>query len=158
MSELAIRPARAEDLEALLALYAELAEEAGPAPAPDSEARRVLEEILAQPMRHLTVASRDGRVVASADMLIVANLTHGGRPWAIIENVVVTAMARRSGVGSRLMGYLMWLARASGCYKVQLLSADHRRAKAFYEHLGFQALSTGFKIYFEDGPAEAAEG
>ena len=117
---------------------------------------QVLEEILAQPMRYLTVASRDGRVVASADMLIVANLTHGGRPWAIIENVVVTAMARRSGVGSRLMGHLMRLARASGCYKVQLLSADHRRAEAFYEHLGFQALSTGFKAYFEEGPSEAA--
>jgi GNAT superfamily N-acetyltransferase len=156
LSGLAIRPARVEDLETLLALYAELADEPSPsAPAAD-EAHAVLEEVLAQPKRHLTVAVLDGRVVGSADMLIVANLTHGARPWAIVENVIVTVSARRGGVGAGLMANLLSLARADGCYKVQLLSAEHRRARAFYESLGFKVLSNGFKLYFEesmDAPA-----
>ena len=145
MNGAALRRACVEDLEDLLRLYGELHEE--PPLAPDDRARAVLEEVLAQPNRHLTVAVLNRRLVGSADMLIVANMTHGARPWAVVENVVVTASARRSGVGRMLMEHLVALARAAGCYKVQLLSAKRRKAYAFYESLAFELQSNGFKRY-----------
>jgi GNAT superfamily N-acetyltransferase len=148
-TDLVLRPAELEDLQALLSLYTELADEPRPDIPAAGAACPVLAGILEQPERHLTVAVRDGRVVASADMVIVENLTHGARPWAIVENVIVTAAERGRGVGTAVMGHLLSFARARGCYKVQLLSAPHRQAHTFYESLGFEQLSNGFKRYFE---------
>ena len=156
MSEPSLRPARREDLEALLELYGELHEER-PLPAGE-RAAQVLQAILAQPKRHLVVATLDGRRVGSADMLIVENLTHGARPWAIVENVIVAGSVRRSGIGAALIEHLISLARSAGCYKVQLLSARRRQAHAFYESLGFEALSNGFKLYLRGDSSEAERG
>jgi len=147
-----VREARADDLPALLALYDELTLASPPrgreAGAPGL--RRLLDQILADPHRHLLVAELDGRLLGTADLLLVENLTHSARPWAIVENVVVTSAARGSGVGSLLMERSIEIARAGGCYKLQLLSRKERLdAHRFYEHLGFQPLAEGFRIYLD---------
>jgi ribosomal protein S18 acetylase RimI-like enzyme len=141
-----------EDLESLLALHAELADSpATTTPVGDPAARAVLRTMLDDPARHLAVASVDDDVVGTADMLIAQNLTHLARPWGIIENVVVSTGHRRNGVGEALMGYLIGIARAAGCYKVQLLSAEHRgEAHSFYRALGFRSVAAGFKLYLDD--------
>jgi ribosomal protein S18 acetylase RimI-like enzyme len=146
-----IRRARPADLDALLALYHELAAtRSAAAPGDHASARPVLEQILADPARHLIVGIVDGHVVGTADLLIVANLTHRGKPWAIVENVVVAAATRRSGVGGELMRHLIELAGAAGCYKVQLLSGKQRAgAHALYRNLGLDAVAEGFKIYLD---------
>jgi GNAT superfamily N-acetyltransferase len=83
--------------------------------------------------------------------VVVPNLTHRGEPWAIVENVIVASAARRTGVGRALMARLIELARAAGCYKLQLLSGKHRaEAHAFYRSMGLDAVAEGFKIYFDE--------
>jgi ribosomal protein S18 acetylase RimI-like enzyme len=108
----------------------------------------VLEAIEAQPSRSLLVATVDGAVVGTADVMVMANLTHHGSPWAIVENVVVDEALRRSGVGRALMEDVIRRCEADGCYKVQLLSREHRHgAHAFYERLGFERVAIGLRRY-----------
>jgi len=110
----------------------------------------VLSEILADPRRQLLVAIVDGRIVGTADLLVVPNLTHRGKPWAIVENVIVADAGRRAGVGTQLMKRLIELAQTAGCYKLQLHSGNRRaNAHEFYRSLGFEAVAQGFKIYFD---------
>lgn len=146
-----MRSASREDLDALLGLYGELIDrvvEHAPGGG-GGDLGEVLEAILADDARHLTVATVEERVVGSADLLIAPNLTHDGRPWGIVENVIVASAHRREGVGRALMAHLFSSARAAGCYKVQLLSGKHRsEAHRFYRSIGFDAVAEGFKSYF----------
>ncbi len=99
--------------------------------------------------RTLLVAVDADTVVGTADLMVVPNLTHGGHPWAIVENVVVDEAARGAGVGRAVMTEALRRASAAGCYMVQLVSLRHRRAAhAFYRELGFVAVAEGFRSYF----------
>jgi GNAT superfamily N-acetyltransferase len=146
-----IRDARLEDLPELLRLYRQLA--ARPGEGEEDPARRAwiaaaFAAIEAQRGRRLLVAEGDGRLAGTLDLLVVTNLTHGGRPWAIVENVVVDLTARRAGVGRALMREAERTARAAGCYKIQLLSARRRlEAHEFYRALGFESSAEGFRRY-----------
>ncbi|MCK9519659.1 MAG: GNAT family N-acetyltransferase [Dehalococcoidia bacterium] len=142
-----IRPAAVGDLQRLLVLYAQL-ENQPPGPA-SAHAIGALEAILLAPYVHLVVAELDGVVAGTATFVIVPNLTHGGRPWMQLENMVVDETVRRRGVGRALMVAAERLARQHGCYKIQLQSAEHRTgAHRFYEAAGFRASSKGFRRYF----------
>jgi len=152
MASVVVRRASHPDLDAVLSLYAELAgAKLSAAPGDRAGAEPVLVEILADPRRELTVAELDGRIVGTADLLIVPSLNHHGQPWAIVENVVVAQAARRKGVGRALMEHLIALARGAGCCKLQLLSGKHRaQAHALYRSVGLEAVAEGFKIYFDE--------
>jgi GNAT superfamily N-acetyltransferase len=150
MGAVTVRGATPADLGALLVLYEELADKAAAAPGTREHSEPVLAEILADPARHLVVALLDQQPVGSADLLVAPNLTHDGMPWAIVENVIVAEAARRKGVARELMAHLIDLARAAGCYKVQLLSGMQREeAHRLYGSLGFAAVAQGFKLYLE---------
>jgi ribosomal protein S18 acetylase RimI-like enzyme len=145
------RRARPDDLDALLILYDELVDDPGESTrAEEPPARAAMEAILRDRSRHLAVVTVGGRVAGTADLLVVANLTHRAQPWAIIENVVVAAAHRRAGIGRALMSHLFEVAREAGCYKVQLLSGKHRtEAHSFYRSVGFEAVAEGFKLYLD---------
>ncbi len=152
MGDILVRRAVESDLDPLLSLYSELAgDRRTAAPGDRSSSGPLLAQIIADPARELAVALRDGRLVGTADMLIVPNLTHRGEPWAIVENVIVAAAERRGGAGRALMEHLIELARAAGCCKLQLISAKHRaEAHDFYRSMGLAAVAEGFKIYFDE--------
>jgi ribosomal protein S18 acetylase RimI-like enzyme len=146
-----VRAVSEADLGDLLALYAEAAE-GNPvkAPADADTARTRLGAILADPARHLCVAITSTGVTGTAEMIVAANMAHHGMSWAVIENVVVTAQARRQGVGTALIRYLVEIAETAGCYKIQLLSAKHRApAHQLYEKCGFRPLAEGFRLYLD---------
>ena len=109
-------------------------------------------QIRADPLHHVLLAQGDTDVpVGSLDLLIVNNLTRGGRPFGLIENVIVRAAARRQGVGRQLMEASVSRAREAGCYKVQFLSNRGRTsAHAFYEAIGFEQLAAGFRMYLDE--------
>jgi len=147
-----VRPVHVEDAEALHQLYCELADgRTDAAPAGIDVTREILTDIVGQPARLLLVAEVDGgRVAGTVDVVVVTNLTHRGRPWAIVENVVVADDHRRRGIGHALMEEAIAHAGAMGCYKVQLLSAKHRdEAHDFYRSLGLVAVAEGFRIYLD---------
>lgn len=98
--------------------------------------------------RQLLVAEADGAIAGTLDLLIVTNMTHGGAPWAVIENVVVDENARGRGVGRTLIDEAVRRSSDAGCYKIQLLSNKRRTdAHAFYRSTGFEAVAEGFRRY-----------
>jgi GNAT superfamily N-acetyltransferase len=147
-----VRRASPSDLGALLSLHDELAgEKLTATPGDLASSEPLLAEILADRRRTLLVAVRHEQLVGTADLVVVANLTHRGDPWAIVENVIVAGTARRTGVGRALMEHVIELAREAGCYKLQLVSGKHRtEAYAFYRSMGLDAVAEGFKIYFDE--------
>jgi GNAT superfamily N-acetyltransferase len=151
--EIVVRDAVVSDLDVLLDLYEELAE-GGEArvPAGRASSQSVFATILADPTRHLCVAVATDRnqVIGAADLLTVANLTHHARPWAVIENVIVTHAARRNGAATALLRHAIGIAESEGCYKVQLHSGKQRvEAHHLYGRLGFRPVAEGFKLYFD---------
>jgi GNAT superfamily N-acetyltransferase len=90
------------------------------------------------PGMRLFVTEEDGRVVATAYLNVIPNLTRGGAPYAVIENVVVDETLRGRGIGKRLMAATVREAWAAGCYKIMLMTGSRNPAThAFYRSCGF---------------------
>ena len=148
-----IRRATSEDLEQIVALLAQLSmdyprEELGP-PLPEAY-RRAFDLILADPRQHLLVSEQDGRLVATAVLVVTTNLSYGARPYGIIENIVVDESVRGQGIGGAIVRKAIELAREAGCYKVSLTSNVRRvESHHFYESLGFRQTHLGFRIDFD---------
>ena len=108
---------------------------------------RAFDAIAADPRQRLYVVEQDGVIVATGTIAFLANLSHGGRPIARVESVVVDAHTRGRGVGAALMRRLVDDARAHGCFRVELTSNLARTdAHRFYERLGFVHSHAGFKL------------
>lgn len=150
----AIRAARSEDLPALLDLLPQLRQGATPGvtwePANLDTAAEVWGQILSDPRRAFLVAELDGRVVGTADLVIVPNLTHAARSIAYVENVLVDTELRGRGIGRALMAACETRAVEAGCYKLQLLSNRYRDgAHRFYGSLGYEEAARGFRRYLD---------
>ncbi|MEO0666462.1 MAG: GNAT family N-acetyltransferase [Pseudomonadota bacterium] len=76
---------------------------------------------------------------AMVTLHILPNMTHGGRPYALIENVVTHAEHRGVGHGRQVMEAAVSAAWAADCYKIMLLTGRTAQARGFYEALGFSA-------------------
>ncbi|MCA0400829.1 MAG: GNAT family N-acetyltransferase [Proteobacteria bacterium] len=149
MSDILVcRAARADDLLALLALYAELSPDNPPLDVPMAEAR--LAQMLAMPQLHLGIGEIGGRVVTTATLLLVPNLTRGARPFGLIENVVTLAAYRGQGHARRLLANLVDQARDANVYKVMLMTGRKGESVlGFYESCGFaRGTKTAFEIRF----------
>ena len=139
-----IRDAIAEDLPALVRLLGQLNET--PSLAPTERHVAAFAAVSADSRQRLLVIQHDGAVIGTAAMVVVPNLGHNGTPYALVENVVVDEVARGHHHGEELMQYIIEAARTASCYKVVLTSRKHRKdAHRFYERLGFEATSEGFR-------------
>ena len=142
------RKAEYGDLAELLRLYRQLETGGISSDAGDEDAD--LSKAIAQVWEHVQgkkeyayfVAEEAGTLAGSCNITIVPNLTRGGRPFGVIENVITDASFRRRGVGRTLIEMAVEYAKDSNCYKVQLLSGSARTdAHRFYESLGFSGSS-----------------
>ncbi len=131
-----VREAKRKDLEGLLELYTHLHEKS--APPIDDKVEGVWEQIEKNPNHHVIVAEIDGRVAASCTLLIVRNLTHGLRPFGLIEYVVTHSDYRKQGCGAAVLRYAGELCVRENCYKRMLITgAKEESTLRFYERAGF---------------------
>jgi GNAT superfamily N-acetyltransferase len=133
-----VRELATQDLDALLALYADLHEtdEA----APRARLERVWRALVADPAQLYLGAFVDGELVSACNAAIIPNLTRGARPYAVIENVVTHGDHRGRGIGGATLRALVERCLQRDCYKVMLMSAAGRQdAHRFYRRLGFDA-------------------
>lgn len=117
------------------------------------ESTRIFDQICTHGNVHIVVAQEKltENIVGALTIVIVPNLTYGGRPWSVIENVVVSRERRGKGIGKKLMAFALGLAKDNDCYKVQLLSGPNDDQVGFYRSMGMQdGTSRGFKKYFVD--------
>ena len=152
-NKISIRQATLADVPRIIELYRSLVitqtdVERSAAPSPERY-REVLRQIQETPGHELLVAVRDGVVLGTLVMLIVPNLSHQGMPWALVENMVVDSQWRRQGIGGELMRYAIARAEQAGCYRIILTSLRERTdAHRFYQSLGLEGSSIGFRRYF----------
>ncbi|MFD3498667.1 GNAT family N-acetyltransferase [Streptomyces sp. NPDC058676] len=148
MGDLEIRPAKAEDIPAIVAMLADdplgAQRESPDDPTPYLTA---LERLSADPNQHLMVAVREGRVVGTLQLTIIPGLSRRGSTRSIVEGVRIHADERGSGLGTQLIEWAIEESRRQGCQLVQLTSDNTRtEAHRFYERLGFTASHVGFKL------------
>ena len=98
----------------------------------------------------ILVAEIAGRIVGTCHLIIVPPLGHALKPFAVVENVVVDAKTRSSGIGPRLMEAATEIARHHRCYKMALTTNVARlRAHRFYERLGWKRTHFGYSLALE---------
>ena len=151
-SDISCRVATRLDVESLLNLFPQITSRPHSLLAKTlglEESIRIFDEMSDYGNIFIVVGESDEEIVATLIMAIVPNFTYEGRPWAIIENVVVAREQRGKGFGKKLMTFAINLAEEKGCYKLQLLSGPNEDQVGFYRSLGMQdGTSRGFKKYF----------
>ena len=142
---LRIRTATEADLPALIELYRHLI--AADTPCPEDRAPVIFEQFLRYPGSAILLGECGQDLAASCTLVVIPNLTRGGRPYALIENVVTRADFRNRGFGKLILRAATERAWQAGCYKVMLMTGSKRASTlAFYEAAGFEQSKTGFQI------------
>lgn len=138
MQTTVFREATAADLAGVLALYRQLHHDDAPIAAETLAC--VFEQIAASPWLHLFVLERDGAIVATTYLNVIPNLTRGGAPYAVVENVVVDEALRGNRLGKQLLTQTLSYAWNRGCYKAMLLTGSRNTAThGYYRACGFSA-------------------
>ncbi|APX10438.1 GNAT family N-acetyltransferase [Tateyamaria omphalii] len=127
------RPLTVRDAERALVLYQHLVGD-GPVASADAFAR-----VVDHPGTSVIGAFADDSLVAMATLHVLPNMTQGGRPYALVENVVTHRNHRGTGQGRRVMQAVIDAAWDAECYKIMLLTGQTAEARGFYETLGFGA-------------------
>ncbi|MCA1383471.1 MULTISPECIES: GNAT family N-acetyltransferase [unclassified Bradyrhizobium] len=147
-----IRPARREDVAAIVAMLAddhlgrarERVEDPLPAAYYDAFAR-----IARDPNLTLVVAESEGRVVGCLQLAILPGLSSQGGSRGLLEDVRVATECRSRGIGEQLVQWAVTEAKARGCNLVELLTHQTRvDAQRFYKRLGFTASHVGMTVRF----------
>lgn len=131
-----IRKADKNDLAGILRLYSQMHNIE--VPEISEEIEKVWERILDYKDQHVIVGTLNDKVIATCVIIIVPNLTHEQRPYALIENVVTDENHRKKGFASQILDYAKKIAIKEKCYKIMLLtSSKEESVLRFYEKAGY---------------------
>ena len=140
-----IREANRGDLPALIELYQHLAE--GDEQPSLELAEEVFERFKAYDGSAIIVGQAAGALVASCTLIVVPNLTRGGRPYGLIENVVTHRDFRNRGFGKQILLQAVNLAWKADCYKAMVMTGSKKPDTLdFYLGVGFEQSKTGFQM------------
>ena len=138
VTEFKIVQAEATHLPQVLELYSHLGD--NPLPVITSEIRELWAEVLANPQQTVLLGFLDGRAVSTCVVVIVKNMTHGQRPYAIVENVVTHPDYRGSGYATAVLDAARNLAQENHCYKITLTSGTKQDSTMnFYRRAGYNS-------------------
>ncbi len=142
---LTVRVALPSDLPHLLALYPHLNADDGIPQLAVAEQR--FTQMQAYPGSAIFIGLINGAIVVSCTLIVIPNLTRGGQPYALIENVVTHADFRGRGYGKQILRATVEAAWRADCYKVMLMTGSKRPSTlAFYASAGFEQNKTGFQV------------
>lgn len=140
-----IRFAEREDIPHLLELYRHL--DPNDKETAVEDAIKSWEQLQLYPGSNILIGCLDQTIVTTCTLVVIPNLTRGGTPYALIENVVTDAAFRNRGLGKAILKAATEAAWHAGCYKVMLLTGSTRPATLrFYHGAGFEQNKTGFQI------------
>jgi diamine N-acetyltransferase len=153
---LELRRAEAGDVEALVALHREvhelhLAQRPDQfKPTNDEEIARVYRTRLSAANTKVWVALRDGRAVGHIVAIHQQRAEHAmcpARQWWDVDELGVTAAARRSGIARALLQTVVDAATAAGIREIELNSwAFNHTAHATFESCGFTPKVIRFEL------------
>jgi len=124
------------DLNQLLQLYKQLHNNT--IPEQSESLMQLWEKIITDRNRHIIVAEADERIVSSCELVVIPNLTHQQRPYALIENVITDENYRRQGLATACLNFAREIAVSANCYKIMLLTGSKQESTLrFYENAGY---------------------
>ncbi len=131
-----IREVRESELTELLELYTELHD--NEMPVMDEKLTTLWKAILNNPDHHIIIGIEEGKIISSCVIMIIRNLTHHQRPYALIENVITAEGYRNRGYGTELLRFAKVIATKEKCYKIMLLTGSKKESTlSFYEKAGY---------------------
>jgi GNAT superfamily N-acetyltransferase len=144
------RPARREDVAAIVRLLADDGLGAGREVVSDPPAAAYFEAFdkLAANSRSLLAVAQDsdGAVIGTLQLTFIPGLSNQGAELALVSAVRVSSHLRGQKIGEQMMTWAMDEARRRGCASMELLShASRDGAHRFYERLGFPKSHVGMK-------------
>src|SRR5689334_14209190 len=147
-----IRPARREDVPAIVAMLADdhlsRARERVEDPLP-AVYYQAFERVERDSNLTLVVAESEGRVVGCLQLAVLPGISSQGGIRGLLEDVRVASDCRSRGIGEQLVQWAIAEAKARGCNLVELLTHSSRvGAQRFYKRLGFSASHVGMTVRF----------
>lgn len=138
MSDVAIEPAIAEDLDELSSLLRELFSEESDFRPDKAKQLRGLRLIFEQPSRgRVFVLRRDRTIVGMINLLFTISTAEGGFV-ILLEDLVVHKEHRGRGYGSMLLDYAIEFARQKNFRRITLLTdRPELRSQSFFRKHGF---------------------
>ena len=128
-----IRRANAKDADAIAKLYRELNTLSEPSVLPEHIA-----ELATSETTYLWVCDDEGEILATALLCLCQDVMYQRQPFALVENVVVSADYKREGIGKSLMDYIEDFCLQKDCSKIMLqTSNENRDARDFYTAMGY---------------------
>ena len=106
----------------------------------------LLNKLIEDTNYHLLVGEIEFKIISSITLVVIPNLPHNLRPYALIENVVTHEDYRNKGYASALIEYACKIAEDNNCYKIMLMTGSKKESTLnFYEKCGFNRNDkTGF--------------
>ena len=147
-----IRPARREDVPAIVAMLADdhlgRARERVEDPLP-AVYYQAFERVERDSNLTLVVAESEGRVVGCLQLAVLPGISSQGGIRGLLEDVRVASDCRSRGIGEQLVQWAVTEAKARGCILVELLThASRTDAQRFYKRLGFASSHVGMTVRF----------
>lgn len=131
-----IREITENDLDGLLRLYMQLHD--NPFPEKNDKVIGIWKSILRDKNHHIIVSEENGILVSSCVCVIIPNLTHEQRPYALIENVITDRNYRKKGHATACLNFAKGIAQHENCYKIMLLTGSKSNDTLnFYEQAGY---------------------
>lgn len=132
------RLANENDLKGILNLYTMLHN--NPVPEVTHSLTNLWKDIMKDSNYNIIVIEDDKEIISSCTLIIIPNLTHAQRPYALIENVITIDRYRRQGLASKCLAYARNLAKESNCYKIMLLTGSKdEHVLSFYKKAGYNS-------------------
>jgi glucosamine-phosphate N-acetyltransferase len=110
----------------------------------EGKAKDVFNKIKSNPNHLVFVVILDDKVVGSTTLLIEPKFIHQGGKVGHIEDVVISKEFQGSGIGEKLINFVLDYSKKNDCYKTILDCSDD--VKPFYEKIGFKKHSNSMRF------------
>ncbi len=111
---------------------------------------KAFQQIEIDPQQYLMVVECQGEIVGTCHLTIMPSLTFQGSTRMQIEAVRVSEKQRGQNIGHWMITEAIQYAREKGASIIQLSTDKKRkRAKQFYEDLGFDSTHEGMKMHLQ---------
>lgn len=131
-----IRGIKEQELTGLLELYRQLHD--NDMPVREDKLEQLWLQILKDKNHHILVGAEDGMIISSCVLVIIPNLTHNQRPYALIENVITDENYRNKGYATQILEFAKDIAIKNNCYKIMLMTGSKKESTLnFYEKAGY---------------------
>jgi glucosamine-phosphate N-acetyltransferase len=102
----------------------------------EEKSKEIFNKIKSNPNHVVFVAVLDSKVIGSTTLLIEPKFIHKGGKVGHIEDVVIAKEHQGTGIGEKLINFVLDHAKQNQCYKTILDCTDD--LKQFYEKIGFK--------------------